>query len=203
MEETKPKSNLNWSAVEKALAEGTYSGYKMGILEAEKLFADFLDKKSIPGKNVDAKLKYVARFLSRFEQLKYSRQMYKKIIEQPHFEISRDETKQAINGYWQAMLDLEEAIAILSTSQKLKLRFNFLYALIIKKFKIVAAILAGLILLILFFNETAIGKKTALALGNSVHYLVFKAGPWILGGLAALTLLWIGWKILTKRGKEF
>jgi len=203
MPENTKKLNLNWSAVEKALAEGTYSGYKMGILEAEKLFADFLEQKKIPGRLVDDKLKYVAGFLSRAEQLKFSRSMYKKIIEQPHFEISRDETKQAIQGYWQAMLDLEEATATLSTTQRLKLRINFYKELIVKKIKFIALVLAGLILLILFFNELAIGKKIIISLGNAVHYLIFKAGPWILGGVVALVILWIGWKILTKRGREF
>lgn len=197
------KLNLNWSAVEKALAEGTYSGYKMGILEAEKLFADFLTQKKIPGKDTDKKLKYVSGFLSRSEQLKYARQMSERIVRQPHFEISQEETKQAIRGYWQAMLDLEEAIATLSTAQKIKSRINFYKERAIKKMKVIAMIFAGLILLILFFNETGIGKQSVLAIAAGVHYLIFTAGPWILGGIVAFSLLWIGWKILAKRGKEF
>jgi len=195
--------NINWSAVEKALSEGTFSGYKMGVLEAEKLFADFLGQKMIPGRGGDAKLRYIAIFLSRAEQLKFSRDMSKKIISQPHFEISRDETKQAIQGYWQAMLDLDEAITALSTGQRIKLRINFYKEQTIKKIKIIAVILASLILLISFFNELAIGKKILFSLGNTTHYLVFIAGPWILGGFIALVILWLGWKILTKRGREF
>jgi len=39
---TENKLGLNWSAVEKALAEGTFSGYKIGILETEKLFSQNL-----------------------------------------------------------------------------------------------------------------------------------------------------------------
>ncbi|MFH1385781.1 MAG: hypothetical protein ABIG65_01905, partial [Patescibacteria group bacterium] len=58
------KLDLNWSAVEKALAEGTYSGYKIGILETEKLFEELLKNKQIPGSSIERKIKYIERFLS-------------------------------------------------------------------------------------------------------------------------------------------
>jgi len=195
--------NLNWSAVEKALAEGTFSGYKIGILETEKLFADFLDGKKVPGRSIDNKIKYVANFLSRSEQLEYAREIYKKIVEQPHFEISREETKQVIQGYWQAMLDLAEALQILSAWQKMNLRFRYFYSQIIRQVKIVGAGLAGLILLILFLYDTAIGKKIASSLGKAVHFLVFSVGPWILAAAVAAALLWLGMKVLGKRRPEF
>ena len=203
MPENNQKLNLNWSAAEKALAEGTFSGYKIGVLETEKVFANFLEEKKIPGRDTDAKIKYVANFLSRSEQLKYAREIYKKIIEQPHFEISHEETKQVIQGYWQAMLDLQEALVTLTAWQKLNLRFKYFFAQIIKKIKKITALLAGLILLILFFYETAIGKNTALALGKSVHFLVFKIGPWILGAALVIFLLWLGLKLLKKKGRQF
>lgn len=202
MQENTNKLNLNWSAVEKSLAEGTFSGYKMGILEADKLFAHFLADKKIPGRNTKTKIKYIANFLSRYEQLNYSREIYKKIVEQPHFEISREETKQAIQGYWQAMLDLEEALQVISAGQKLGLKFKYFYLLIIKKIKKIAAFFAGILLIILFFNELEIGKKSAIAIGSFTHYFVFKIGPWILGGAIALFLLLLGFKLLKKK-REF
>lgn len=203
MPDDNKKLNLNWSAVEKALSEGTFSGYKMGILETEKIFSNFLAGKNIPGQNINAKIKYVTDFLSRAEQLKYARDIYKKIIEQPHFEISRDETKQAIQGYWQAMLDLEEAIVSLSSGQKLSLRFKFFYGQIIKKIKKIAVIFGALLLMILFFGETGVGKKTAAVIASAAHFLVFRIGPWILGLAIAGLLLWFGLKILGKRKREF
>jgi hypothetical protein len=197
------KLNLNWSAVEKALAEGTFSGYKIGILETEKVFANFLEEKKIPGRGPDAKIKYVANFFSRTEQLKYAREMYKKILNQPHFEISHEETKQVVSGYWQAMLDLEEALVTLNRWQKFNLRIRYFFAQIIKKIKLIAAGLAAIILIILFFYETQIGAKLASWLGQGVHYLIFTLGPWVLGGALALFLLWLGFKIIGKRRREF
>ncbi|OGZ34263.1 MAG: hypothetical protein A2Y98_00135 [Candidatus Portnoybacteria bacterium RBG_19FT_COMBO_36_7] len=197
------KLNLNWSAVEKALAEGTFSGYKIGILETEKVFANFLEEKRIPGRGVDAKIKYVANFFSRAEQLKYGREMYKKIINQPHFEISHEETKQVVSAYWQAMLDLEEALATLSRWQKFNLRFKYFLARVIKKIKLIALGLMSLMALVLFFYETQIGAKVASWLGRGVHYLVFTIGPWILGAALAVFLLWLGFKVLGKKRREF
>jgi hypothetical protein len=197
------KLNLNWSAVEKALAEGTYSGYKMGVLETEKIFAGFLEDKKIPGRLIETRIKYVADFLSRREQLRYARGMYEKIIEQPHFEISREETKQVIQGYWQAMIDLEEALGTLSAAQKLTLRLKYFWSQAIKKIKIIAAVLAGLILLIIFFNDTAVGRKIIIGIGKGVHFLVFNAGPWILAAAVAAALFWLGLKLLGKRRREF
>ncbi|MFH0852018.1 MAG: hypothetical protein V1845_00190 [bacterium] len=203
MQETTQRINLNWSAVEKALAEGTFSGYKIGILETEKVFDGFLAAKKIPGLTIDAKIKYVADFLSRAEQLRYARQMYKKILEQPHFEISREETKQVVSAYWQAMLDLEEALQTLSAWQKMNLRLRYFYAQVIRKIKIIGAALAGFILFILFFNDTILGKKIIINIGKSVHFLAFTAGPWILGTVAAAVLLWLGMKVLGKKRPEF
>jgi hypothetical protein len=203
MLENQTKLNLNWSAVEKALAEGTFSGYKIGVLETEKLFKNFLEEKKIPGRDVNTKIKYVANFLSRNEQLKYAREMFKKILEQPHFEITQEETKQVVQGYWQAMLDLQEALVTLGAWRKLNLRFKYFLAQVLRKIKIISVSLAALILLILFFYETAIGERIGVWLGQGVHYLVFKIGPWALGGALAAFLLWLGFKVLGKRKKEF
>jgi hypothetical protein len=172
-------------------------------LETEKLFKNFLEEKKIPGRDVNTKIKYVANFLSRNEQLKYAREMFKKILEQPHFEITHEETKQVVQGYWQAMLDLQEALVTLGAWRKLNLRFKYFLAQVLRKIKIISVSLAALILLILFFYETAIGERIGVWLGQGVHYLVFKIGPWALGGALAAFLLWLGFKVLGKRKKEF
>jgi len=202
MPENQTKLNLNWSAVEKALAEGTYSGYKIGIIETEKLFADFLRQKNIPGRTEDIKIKYLVNFLSRYEQLKYARNIYKKIIDQPHFEISHDETKQVVAGYWQACLDIEEAISSLTFFQKINLRLKYVLRLVTRKIAIFAAAFIAVVSIILFLAETNYGKKATLAISKTAHYLFFNIGPWILGAFLAIFLLWLGMKILKKK-KEF
>lgn len=196
------KLNLNWGAVEKALAEGTFSGYKIGIIETEKLFSGFLSKKKIPGRSVSNKIRYVRQFMSQAEQLRFARAIYKKIIEAPDCNISKEETQQAIRGYWQAMLDLDEAIAALSSFQKYKLRFKYFSKKILEKIRTIAISAAAMIGVAAFFYETGAGLKTALTIGQGVHFLIFKIGPWIIGIIVAFLLFGIGMKVLQKK-KEF
>lgn len=197
------KLDLNWSAVEKALAEGTFSGYKIGILETEKLFNELLKNKQVPGSSAERKIKYIQRFLSLPDKLDYSRHTYQRIINEPHFEISREETKQIISGYWQAMLDIEETVASLSAWEKISLRLKFLAAIFLKNARnVVLGILiaAGIIW---FLAETAIGKKIAAGIVIGNHFFIFQFLFWTLIILAALLFLGGIFYFLTKKKRRF
>lgn len=172
------KLNLNWLGVEKSLAEGTFSGYKMGILETEKLLKILFDQKKIPGKKIEAKIKYVAHFLSQPQKLTYSRQITQRILEEPHFEISREETKQAISGYWQAMLDIEEAIDMLSLWQKLSLRLKYYLGKLVSKIKKISYLILVVAFLIWLFAETSSGRKFMGSLVKINHFFIFKILFW-------------------------
>lgn len=175
------KLNLNWSGVEKALSEGTFSGYKMGILETEKLLKILFDQKRIPGKNMEAKIKYVSRFLSQPQKLTYSQQIMQRILEEPHFEISREETKQVIGGYWQAMLDIEEAVATLSLWQKLALRFKYYFGLLVSRIRKIGLFILVLAFFIWLFGETSPGQKFIKGVVKINHFFIFKILFW--GGI--------------------
>lgn len=197
------KLGLNWSAVEKALAEGTYSGYKVGILETEKLLEEMLKNKQIPGNTTERKIKYIERFLSLPDKLDYSRHTYERVVNEPHFEISREETKQIISGYWQAMLDIEEAVAALSLWEKLALRSRYLTAIFLRNTsRIILGILAasGVIWLL---AETAWGKKIAGWIIIANHFFIFKFLFWTIIILVALLLLGGIMYFLTRRKRRF
>jgi hypothetical protein len=176
MPENKP--DLNWSAVEKALAEGTFSGYKIGILETEKLFSDVLKTKQIPGSTAERKIKYIQRFLSLPDKLECSRHTYERIINEPHFEISREETKHVISGYWQAMLDIEESMHSLSLWEKITLRARYMIGLFLKNLKIIALFFFGAIAAIWFLGETVWGQKFSWAVVAANHFFIFKILFW-------------------------
>lgn len=190
------KINLNWSGVERSLAEGTFSGYKIGILETEKLLGILFDQKKIPGKKIEAKIKYISRFLSQPQKLNYSRQMMQRVLEEPNFEISREETKQVISGYWQAMLDLEEAVNALSFWQKIGLKIKYFISLFLSKIKKALVFLLALSLVIWLLGETSIGQKFTKALVKINHFFIFKIIFWgaiVLAGAFIITifLLWL------------
>jgi len=189
---TENKLGLNWSAVERALAEGTFSGYKIGILETEKLWQEVLKNKSIPGSTPERKIKYIRKFLSLLDKLEYSRNVYERIIHEPHFEISREETKHVISGYWQAMLDIEEALQSLSLWEKIILRARYIFGLFLKNLKIVAAAIFGVLVLIWFLGETVWGLKVARFIVTLNHFIIFKILLWtavILGAVIIIALI--------------
>jgi len=197
------KLGLNWSAVEKALAEGTFSGYKVGILETEKLFSQILKDKQIPGQDIEGKIKYIHHFLSLPDKLDYSRNVCERIIHEPHFEIARDETKQIISGYWQAMIDIEEAVESLSAWDKLNLRFKYLSGIV---FKNTRAFIIGLLVIsaaIWTLAETSFGKKTALIIVQINHFFIFKFLFWTIIIIASLILFGGILYFATKSKKKF
>jgi len=197
------KLGLNWSAAEKALAEGTFSGYKIGILETEKLFEELLKTKQIPGNLTERKIKYIQRFLSLPDKLDYSRHIYQRIINEPHFEIARDETKHIISGYWQAMLDIEEAVSSLSVREKISLRGKYILAIAIKNARNVILGILAASAVIWFLAETNLGKKIAAGIALANHFFIFKFLFWTVIVLIALFIIGGILYFVTKRKRRF
>jgi hypothetical protein len=200
---TENKLGLNWSAVEKALAEGTFSGYKIGILETEKLFAQMLKDKKIPGQNTEGEIKYISHFLSLSDKLDYSRNTCERIIHEPHFEISREETKQIISGYWQAMLDIEEAVESLGVWDKINLRFKYILGTALKNTRYLIVGLLALSALTWFLAETTFGKKTSAIIAQANHFFIFKFLFWTIIVIASLVVIGGILYFLTKKKKRF
>jgi hypothetical protein len=200
---TENKLGLNWSAVEKALAEGTYSGYKIGILETEKILDEMLSSKQVPGKSADQKIKYVQKFLSLPDKLEYGRNIHKRIIHEPHFEISREETKHIILGYWQAMLDLEEAIASLSAWEKATMRLKYYSGLALKRIKIIGGAILGMAAFIWFLAETSAGKSAANFIAKTNHFFIFTILFWGVIILFALAIAGLIFFLVTRTKKRF
>lgn len=185
------------------MAEGTYSGYKIGILETEKLFCELLKSKQIPGNSPERQIKYIQRFLSLPDKLDYSRHTYERVVNEPHFEISREETKQIISGYWQAMLDIEEAVTALSLWEKILLRLRFLAAIFLRNTRNAALGILAASAAIWLLAETAIGKKIAAGLVIANHFFIFKFLFWTAIVLAALLVIGGIMYFLTRQKKRF
>jgi len=197
------KLGLNWSAVEKALAEGTFSGYKIGILETEKLFSQMLKEKKIPGQDTEGKIKYISHFLSLPDKLDYSRNICERVIHEPHFEISREETKQIVSGYWQAMLDIEEAVESLGIWDKMNLQLKYFFGVILKNTRYFIAGILMASALVWFLAETTFGKKTAFIIAEFNHFFIFKFLLWTVIAIFSLVMLGGILYFITKKKKQF
>jgi len=196
------KLGLNWAAVEKALSEGTFSGYKIGILETEKIFSELLNNKQIPGNSNERKIKYIQRFLSLPDKLDYSRHIYERITNEPHFEISREETKHIISGYWQAMLDIEEALASLSAWEKLNLRLKYLWAVALRNTRYTILAILATSAVVWFLAETAIGRQIAKFIVSVNHFFIFQFLFWTVIAIASLLVLGGLLYFLTRRKRR-
>ena len=95
-----------WDAVEDSLNEGVSSGYKIAVVETEKILQMALDDKKFPGKNITEQIKNAEVILKNPEKLNYSRAMYGKIINEPNFDISSEDIKEIEMGYYRAISDI-------------------------------------------------------------------------------------------------
>ena len=120
----KTKTQLDWSPVDKFLQEGTIAGYLMSIIEAEKLFRDFLVQNGFKIRNWKKINKFLIGLVSQPNDFSQARRVYYQIIHEPYFQISVEETKKTIKNYWQAIVDLDESIKHLSPRKKLWLKIK-------------------------------------------------------------------------------
>ena len=95
-----------WDTVDRALNEGASSGYKMAIIETEKILLMAMDDKKIPGKNMSEKIKNIEILLENTDKLNYSRAICEKLTKEPGFSVSADETREIVAGYYKAISDI-------------------------------------------------------------------------------------------------
>lgn len=188
------KLNLDWTAVEKALSEGTFSGYKIGILETEKLFKKLVENKQIPGKDIEFQIKYLMEYLSMLDKFREARQIYQKIANEINFEISREDTIKTIAGYWQAMIDVDEAVQYLTPTDKIKLQIKSLLIDYFKKIKKIILTVIAILILFLFFGKTAIGRQIFDFITLIAYWVIIKIGLWAI----IAVLIWFVWRNIVK-----
>ncbi len=170
-----------WQLVEKLLNEGTISGYKIAVIETEKILQAVLDDKNFPGKDISAQIENARMILENFDKLNYSRAMFNKIIKESDFDISSEDTKEIIAGYYKAISDI---IKMDSKDIELKEKVNLLLQRYFYNFPV--RIRNGFILVFLFLSavflstETATGKSIAEMVSEFSQFIFYKFVPMIL-----------------------
>ena len=170
-----------WQLVEKLLNEGTVSGYKIAVIETEKILQAVLNDKNFPGKDISAQIENARMILENFDKLNYSRAMFNKIIKESDFDISSEDTKEIIAGYYKAISDI---IKMDSKDIELKEKVNLLLQRYFYNFPV--RIRNGFILVFLFLlavflsTETATGKSIAEMVSELSQFIFYKLIPMIL-----------------------
>ena len=170
-----------WDIVEESLNESTYSGYKIAVIETEKILQMALDDKKFPGKDIDEQIKNAELIIKNPEKLNYSRAMYDKIINEPDFDISSEDIKEIEMGYYRAISDITK---MKSKDIDFKERINLFLQRYFCGFP--RKIKKGIILTFLFFlaiflsTETETGRLVFEALSDFSKFIFYKAVPGML-----------------------
>ena len=170
-----------WQLVEKLLNEGTVSGYKIAVVETEKILQAVLNDKNFPGKNVSAQIENARIVLENFDKLNYSRAMYNKIIKESDFDISMEDTQEIIAGYYKAISDI-----IKMDSNDIELKEKVSLFLQRHFYNFPSKIRNSLILVFLFLlaifisTETTTGQSIAGMISEFSQFIFYKLIPMIL-----------------------
>jgi len=171
-----------WQLVEKLLNEGTASGYKIAVIETEKILQAVLNDKNFPGKDISAQIENARMVLENFDKLNYSRAMFNKIIKESDFDISSEDTKEIIAGYYKAISDI---IKIDSKDIELKEKINLFLQKYFYNFPVIIRngfILVFLFLLAVFIStETTTGQSIAGMISELSQFIFYKLIPMIFG----------------------
>lgn len=170
-----------WDAVEKSLNEGNFSGYKVAVIETEKILQMALNDKKFPGKNINEQIKNAEIILKNPEKLKYSRAMYNKIISESSFDISSEDIKEIEMGYYRAISDITKMSSKdIDFKEKINLFLQKYFYGFPRKIK------RGIILAFLFFlaiflsTETATGRLIFEVLSDFSKFIFYKVVPGII-----------------------
>lgn len=179
------KYQTYWDNVEKSLNEGTGSGYKMAILETEKILFLSLGEKRFPGKDIQEKIESAGIFIKNKEKLNYARSMYNKIIKEPGFDVSAEDTREIVSGYYRAISDVVkmdlENLGLKEKTRLLLQRYFYRFPEKARKF----LILVFLFFLLVFISaETSTGKSISANVVSFSQFLFYKILPVILAIIA-------------------
>lgn len=189
-------SHIDWSSVEKALEQGGALGYKMAIIETDKIFNNVIEEKNIPGDTIDKKIQSIRSVFSNSEKLQYARAIHDKIVSESNFEVSEQETQHLISAYYQAIIDVTQMRnGTLHIFTRLKFKVINLF-----RYKIARWIRNLLVLFLLFFitvvvlHDTLVGQKITAAVVEFAQFMVYKflvyAGIVIVGMLVLIGLIY-------------
>lgn len=181
-EKSKPGTySDSWEYVKKELSKGEMSANKIAVLEAEKIFQEAVEEKSLPGNDLEDKIGNYSQLFSDFEKLTYSRSMYRKLIDKPQFDISKGDTEDIIRGYKEAVKDLEKAdFGKLPAAERAGMFVERKFYGWAQKIKALALAVIALSILTFILTETETGRTFSSSLVTINNYFFYKIIPTVL-----------------------
>lgn len=179
-----------WEIVEKELAKQEMSANKIAVIETEKIFQKVLAEKNLPGEDIEEIIKNYKKLFTNPDKIKYARAMYDRIVNEFSFDISEDDTKEIIKGYYKAISDLENAdFKDFTTQEKIGLFLQRNFPEVPQKIRKGLIALAIISLSTFLLTETESGQSVAKQLLEINNYIYFKIIPGIFVIIAVLIII--------------
>lgn len=97
-----------WNKIVKRIESGSEDEYKLSILEAEETLSDVLERLGYKGESLEEKLDNLpSGTISNIEKLKEVSEVRSKVVYNPDYKLSLDETKRVLDVFNQALKDLQ------------------------------------------------------------------------------------------------
>ncbi len=199
--ETNKKLNINWDIVESSLAEGTYSGYKSAIIEMEKIFREIAKNKKLKWQENEEELpQNIARRIIELEKLKYARRIYFKILHLRNFNPTYFETRNAIEGYYLAIEDLENfKQSLFATRVDIEIFAGKILKILAKVF-LFLILISGIIVL---FADNSVFQSLFIKLLNISRFFIYKIMLYIaIAAFVSVAIIFIIKIMKRKKQKE-
>lgn len=98
---------INWQIIEDCMAEKGASGYKMALIEADKLLDKALKDAGYPGKSIEERIDSGKANFSNLKNLKKAREKRNLVLNELSYNLNSIEVEEAVKAYHQALLDIE------------------------------------------------------------------------------------------------
>ncbi|NIM47109.1 MAG: hypothetical protein GTN40_03055 [Candidatus Aenigmarchaeota archaeon] len=160
-----------WAEVEGALKERTPAGYKMAVIEANKLLDMTLKEKGYPGRDFDDRLLNARETFSNFDSLKQAVGKAKQILNTFDYNLTSVEVEDIINCYKQALMDLTEGFGSISFTKRASLFFKYYVPAKIKSVKFWIILFFSFLLLVKFLADTSWGQQITQFVVSIVRFI--------------------------------
>lgn len=194
---------VNWQIVEDCMNDKTASGYKMALIEADKLLDNALKNAGYPGKSIEERIDQAKPNFTNIKNLKKAREKRNLVLDELQYNLNSIDVEEAVRWYHQALLDIEgNPEAKLNLIERVFAQIKY-YIPSKKKF---AAKVLGLfvftVLFVEFLAKTGPGQKLASGFVSFSHFLFKWVLTVVLVVIAVVTIVTLSILYFEKRKKQ-
>lgn len=192
------KTKNIWQEIDSDLREKTQSGYKMALLDSDKLLRNTLKEKGYPGKDLKKQLFWAGINLKGRADLKDAFKKKEEILTKESYRLSTFELEDYLNAYKKAISWVESARSI-TLRRKVGLYFESYFFLKNAPLTKIIATLVIVFLGIKFLSSTETGKSIVTKVVEIDNLLFEWLKIILLIGLALAVVIFVSFIYLDKK----